>query len=67
MLKPVTVGRNLGNSVEIEVRRVVSDRLIDNPQESTQTGDAVRIAGADAKTPTLAAAGKSDPAPAKSD
>ncbi|MGD0561912.1 MAG: efflux RND transporter periplasmic adaptor subunit [Roseiarcus sp.] len=66
-LKPVTLGRNLGNRVEIESGLSLSDRLIDNPTESTQTGDVVRIAGADGKTPAVAAAGKAEPAPAKSD
>ncbi len=66
-LKPVTLGRNLGNRVEIESGLSLSDRLIDNPRNSTQTGDVVRIAGADGKTPAVAAAGKAEPAPAKSD
>lgn len=66
-LKPVTLGRNLGNRVEIESGLSLSDRLIDNPAESTQTGDVVRVAGADAKTPAVAAAAKAEPAPAKSD
>jgi membrane fusion protein (multidrug efflux system) len=48
MLKPVTVGRNLGNRVEIESGLAPSDRLVDSPLESTQTGDAVKIANADA-------------------
>ena len=65
-LKPVVLGRNLGNRVEIESGLSLSDRLIDNPPESTQTGDVVRIAGADAKAPTVAAAAKRS-APAKAD
>ena len=59
MLKPVTLGRNLGNRVEIESGLSLSDRLIDSPLESTQTGDAVRIA-ADPKAPAVAAAVKTD-------
>ena len=56
-LKPVTLGRNLGNRVEIERGLELSDRLIDNPLESTQSGDIVRIAVADAKsTPATPAA-----------
>ena len=66
-LKPVTLGRNLGNRVEIESGLSLSDRLIDNPAETTQTGDVVRIAGADGKAPAVAAAAKAEPAPAKSD
>jgi membrane fusion protein (multidrug efflux system) len=57
-LKPVTLGRNLGNRVEIEAGLSLSDRLIDNPPESTQTGDVVRIASADANSAPLARAEK---------
>jgi membrane fusion protein, multidrug efflux system len=45
-LKPVAVGRNLGNRVEIESGLTPSDRLIDSPLESTQTGDSVNVADA---------------------
>jgi membrane fusion protein, multidrug efflux system len=48
VLKPVVVGRNLGNRVEIESGLAPSDRLLDSPLESTQTGDAVNIANAEA-------------------
>jgi membrane fusion protein, multidrug efflux system len=62
-LKPVVLGRNLGNRVEIESGLSLSDRLIDNPLESTQTGDRVNIATSDAKllTPVSAAGPKADP------
>ena len=63
-LKPVMLGRHLGNRVEIESGVSPSDRLVDNPLESMQTGDAVRVA-ADARTPTVAANAK--PASARSD
>jgi RND family efflux transporter MFP subunit len=43
-LKPVAVGRNLGNRVEIESGLSPSDRLVDNPLESTQSGDKVKVA-----------------------
>jgi membrane fusion protein, multidrug efflux system len=56
ILKPVTLGRDLGNRVEIQSGLSLSDRLIDNPQESIEAGAIVRIAGVDAKTPTVAAA-----------
>jgi len=59
-LKPVTLGRNLGNRVEIERGLELSDRLIDNPLESTQSGDIVRIAVADAKSTPAAATAKAD-------
>jgi RND family efflux transporter MFP subunit len=67
VLKPVTLGRNLGNRVEIESGVSLTDRLIENPPESTQTGDVVQIASADVKGPSVAAAPKAAPAPAKSD
>jgi RND family efflux transporter MFP subunit len=57
-LKSVTLGRNLGNRVEIESGLSQSDRLIDNPLESTQTGDQVKIASSEAKLPSpVSAAG----------
>jgi membrane fusion protein (multidrug efflux system) len=56
ILKPVTLGRDLGNRVEIQSGLSLSDRLIDNPQESIEAGAIVRIAGVDAKTPTVGAA-----------
>src|SRR3984957_2203960 len=59
VLKPVTLGRDFGNRVEIQSGLALSDRLIDNPLESTQTGDAVRI-GADSKSSAVAAAAKTD-------
>jgi len=66
-LKPVTLGRNLGDHVEIESGLSLSDRLIDNPQESTETGDVVQIADAEAKTPAVATAEKTNPDATKSD
>jgi RND family efflux transporter MFP subunit len=61
VLKPVTLGRNLGNRYEIVSGLDLSDRLIDNPLESIQTGDAVRIADGDSKKKTLpVAAAKTD-------
>jgi membrane fusion protein, multidrug efflux system len=47
VMKPVVVGRNLGNRVQIESGLVPSDRLVDSPLESTQTGDKVNIANPD--------------------
>ncbi len=51
VLKPVTVGRNLGNRVEIDSGLSLSDRLVDSPLESTQTGDVVNVGAADATPP----------------
>jgi membrane fusion protein, multidrug efflux system len=47
VMKPVVVGRNLGNRVQIESGLLPSDRLVDSPLESTQTGDKVNIANPD--------------------
>ncbi len=46
-LKPVVVGRNLGNKVQIESGLMLADRLVDSPLESTQTGDKVNVANPD--------------------
>jgi RND family efflux transporter MFP subunit len=53
-LKTVVLGRNLGNDVEIQSGLSLTDRLIDNPQESIEAGATVRIAGPEGKTPKLA-------------
>jgi len=50
VLKPVKLGRDLGNRVEIQSGLSLTDRLIDNPQESIEAGATVRIAGSDTKT-----------------
>src|ERR1700729_1432649 len=47
VLKSVVVGRNLGNRVQIESGLLPSDRLVDSPLESTQTGDKVTVANPD--------------------
>jgi membrane fusion protein (multidrug efflux system) len=46
-MKPVVVGRNLGNKVQIESGLLLADRLIDSPLESTQTGDKVNVGNPD--------------------
>jgi RND family efflux transporter MFP subunit len=66
-LKTVRLGRNLGNRVEIEAGVSLGDRLIDNPTESTQTGDVVQVASTDSRTPAVASEAKAEPTPAKSD
>ncbi len=43
VLKPVVVGRNFGNRVQIESGVLPADRLVDSPLESTQTGDEVNV------------------------
>ena len=56
VLKSVKLGRDLGDHVEIHSGLSLTDKLIDNPQESIEAGATVRIAGSDAKKPTVAAA-----------
>src|SRR5467141_1405856 len=52
VLKNVQLGRDLGDSVEINAGLSPSDRIINSPPETLATGDAVRVAGA---TPSVAA------------
>ena len=63
VLKPVVVGRNLGNRVEIESGLSPSDRLVDSPLESTETGDQVTVAnsGPDAALRESTASAKAPP------
>ena len=44
VLKPVQIGRDLGNSVEVVAGLSPSDRVIDSPPETLQSGDLVRLA-----------------------
>ena len=44
VLKPVRLGRDLGQSVEIQSGLSLTDRLIDHPQELIEAGAMVRIA-----------------------
>ncbi len=58
VLKPVEIGRNLGNDVEVRKGVAPGERYVDNPLETLQVGDVVRIAGdkdAPAKLATLGA------------
>jgi membrane fusion protein, multidrug efflux system len=66
-LKTVALGRNLGNDVEVESGLLLSDRLIDNPQESTQQGEVVQVAGEKTKSVAVATSRKPDSATVKSD
>lgn len=46
LLKTITIGRDDGDTVLISAGLSRSDRVIDNPPDSLQTGDAVRVAPA---------------------
>jgi RND family efflux transporter MFP subunit len=53
-IRPVTIGRDLGTTVEIASGLTAADRLIDNPPDSLRAGDPVKIAapsGAGAHAP----------------
>jgi hypothetical protein len=65
VLKPVVVGRNLGNRVQIESGLLPSDRLVDSPLESTQTGDKVNVATAAPNPVAPESTASAKPAPNK--
>lgn len=44
VLKPVTVARDLGSSIEIATGLLASDRVIESPPDGVQEGDLVRVA-----------------------
>ena len=44
VIKPVTIGRDLGTVVEISTGLAHDDKVIDNPPDSLEQGDEVRIA-----------------------
>ena len=46
VIKPVTLGRDFGSTVEIATGLSASDRVIDNPPDSLRGGDEIRIAAA---------------------
>lgn len=46
VLKPVTISRDLGKSLDIRSGLTAQDRIIENPPDGVLTGDRVRIAGA---------------------
>jgi RND family efflux transporter MFP subunit len=45
VIKPVQIGRDFGQSVEVASGLSLSDKVIDNPPDSLETGDAVRVVG----------------------
>jgi multidrug efflux system membrane fusion protein len=49
VMKPITIARDLGASVEIASGLGPSDRVIDNPPDSLANGEVVRLAGAAAR------------------
>ena len=48
VLRPVQLGRDFGDSVEVTSGLAASDRVIDSPPETLQNGDAVPLSAASA-------------------
>jgi RND family efflux transporter MFP subunit len=46
VLKPVQLGRDFGDSVEVTAGLAAQDRVIDSPAETLRSGDVVRLAAA---------------------
>src|SRR5260370_10031362 len=44
VLKPVTLGRDFGDSIEVTAGLTPQDRVIDSPPETLQGGDQVQLA-----------------------
>jgi RND family efflux transporter MFP subunit len=61
-LKPVTLGRDLGDSVEVTAGLSLSDRVIDSPPETLQSGDAVQLAATSSPQQTASQSAASAPA-----
>lgn len=60
ILKPVQLGRDFGDSVEVTAGLAPTDRVIDSPPETLQTGDQVRLASAPPTKVAAASASRSD-------
>jgi RND family efflux transporter MFP subunit len=56
VFKSVTLGRDLGDSVEVLAGLSPSDRVINNPPETLAAGDAVQVAAAAPQSPATATA-----------
>ena len=66
-IKPVTLGRDIGDHVEVESGVSLSDRLVDNPLESIETGQVVQVATAASKDVDVATSRRADPTAPKND
>ena len=58
VLKPIQLGRDFGDSVEVKAGLAPQDRVIDSPPETLQSGDAVQLASG---TPASTAEAPSQP------
>jgi RND family efflux transporter MFP subunit len=61
VLKPVQLGRDFGDSVEVTAGLAAQDRVIDSPPETLRSGDLVRLAAAATPSPTSSQAGAPTP------
>jgi RND family efflux transporter MFP subunit len=64
-LKPVQLGRDFGDSVEITAGLAPQDLVIDSPPETLQSGDVVQLAAAAPSPPSAQAGGSTPPSPAQ--
>ena len=63
VMKPIQVGRDFGDSVEVVAGLTASDRVIDSPPETLQTGEQVQLA----VTPPASTAPAAVPSSTKAD
>jgi RND family efflux transporter MFP subunit len=61
VLKPVRLGRDFGDSVEVTAGLAAQDRVIDSPPETLRSGDLARLAAAATPSPTSTQAGAPTP------
>jgi RND family efflux transporter MFP subunit len=62
VLKPIQLGRDLGDSVEVTAGLALQDRVIDSPPETSQSGDVVQLATATPTSTSTQAAAPASPA-----
>ena len=63
VMKPVQIGHDFGDSLEVVAGLTPSDRVIDSPPETLQTGDQVQLTA----TPPASTAPAALPSSAKAD
>jgi multidrug efflux pump subunit AcrA (membrane-fusion protein) len=63
VMKPIQIGRDFGDSVEVVAGLSPSERVIDSPPETLQTGDQVQLAA----TPPAGTGPAAAPPSAKAD
>ncbi len=66
-LRPVVVGRDIGDHVEVTSGLTLSDQLVNNPLESIATGDVVQLAASPPQGAAVATSKKVDAKPTASD